>query len=52
MVSAVEDTGLTTTFSGLSNICRDKSKMFLGIVAEKNKDCLLCGNIAKIFLMS
>ena len=52
IVSAAEETALTATFSGFTKICLDRSKIFWGIVAEKNRDCLFLGSLAMIFLIS
>ena len=46
MVSAVEETGVTLTSTGLFNMPDASPLISGGMVAEKNKVCLFCGNAA------
>ena len=52
MVSAVDDTGVTSTFSGLVNMVLASCWISFGIVAEKNSVCLFAGTLAMIFFTS
>ena len=52
MVSAVDDTGVTSTFLGLYKILSASFTISGGIVAEKNNDCLRCGKSFNNFLIS
>jgi hypothetical protein len=51
-VSAVEDTGVISILIGLFKIESAKLAISFGIVAEKNKVCLLLGNFFNTFFTS
>src|SRR5690606_40589197 len=52
MVSAVEETGVTSTFEGLNKMASASFMISGGMVAEKNRDWRFLGNAANNFLTS
>ena len=52
MLSTVDDTGVTATFSGFFRIVSASREISGGIVAEKNRVCRPAGSFAMIFFTS
>ena len=52
MALTVDDSGVISTFTGFAKILLANFTISGGIVAEKNKDCLLAGNLAIILFTS
>ena len=52
MVSAVDETGVTSTLAGLCKMVPDNFAISVGIVAEKKRVCFFAGSLVIIFFTS